>query len=275
MPPSETVTTWELVHETLAQMARHSAQILPIMGLIWLVQLPSFLSEKMGLPTDAMQMLGLPQGAASTILAIPVMLASYLGTSWSAVGWHRLSLLGEQPAAALPRWHTEPVLAYLVVSIFLPVLTWGVPIVAVLLVAGGLRALGAPLWLSVLPAVPGTVVAVWLTLRLSPVQVSRAVRPPISLAEARQRTAPLARPLWGVALLGALLMATLVGLTVFVSTYLLTDQFGYYHSDTTMILDAIFFGAAFFLFFIVTISMFNTVYRHIFPMHDVSASVFD
>lgn len=272
MTPNETVTTKELVLETLTQMSRNSRQLLPIMGLIWLVQLPSFLSDERFLPTDAMQMLGLPPGAASTIPAILVKLATYLGPSWSAVGWHRLVLLDEQPGSILPRWHTQPLLSYIIISIFLPVLTWGVPIVALLLVAGILQLLGAPPLLIIIPGLPAAVVAIWLTLRLSPVQVSRAVQDPMGLAEANRRTAQMSRPLWGVALLGLLAMAVLVGATVFIDFYLLTNEAGRYRNDIAMYLYPILYGGAFFLLFLTAISMFNTIYRRIHP-HRI-ASVF-
>ena len=104
MQTSETVTAAGLLRASFAQIARNRRQILPIMALIWLLQLPSFFSEAVFLPLDVMELIGLPPGVASMVPAIIVMLAVYLGTAWSAVGWHRLTLLGEQPAAVLPRW---------------------------------------------------------------------------------------------------------------------------------------------------------------------------
>ncbi|RCW88145.1 hypothetical protein [Paracoccus lutimaris] len=187
-----------------------------------------------------------------------------IGTAWSAVGWHRLTLMDERPAQALPRWHTQPILGYFVVSMFLPLLTWGLPALAVLPVLALLRALDAPMILTEIAALPAGVMAIWLSLRLSPVQVSRAVQNPVHIAEAFRRTARMSRPLWGVALLGGLFLGALIKSQMLV-TPLLTDAEGYYLSDTVMFLDGTFLWATFILFFLVTISIFNTIYRHMAP----------
>ncbi len=264
MPADTTITAMGLIHEALAQIARNRRWFLPIMGVIWLLQLPSFFGAENFIPLDAMELMGLPPGAASLIPGIIVMLAVYIGTAWSAVGWHRLTLMDEKPAQALPRWHTQPILGYFVVSMFLPLLTWGLPALAFLPVLALLRALDASMTLTEIAALPAGVMAIWLSLRLSPVQVSRAVQNPVHIAEAFRRTARMSRPLWGVALLGCLFLGALIESQMLV-TPLLTDAEGYYLSDTVMFLDGIFFWATFFLFFLVTISIFNTIYRHMAP----------
>ncbi len=261
MQADTTITAMGLIREALTQIARNRRWLLPIMGVIWLLQLPSFFSAENFIPQDAMELMGLPPGAASLIPAVIVMLAVYIGTAWSAVGWHRLTLMDERPAQALPRWHTQPILGYFVVSIFLPLLTWGLPALAVLPVLALLMALDAPMTLTESAALPAGVMAIWLSLRLSPVQVSRAVQTPAHIAEAFRRTAHMSRPLWGVALLGGLFLTALVGSQMLV-TPLLTDAEGYYLSDTVMFLDGTLFWATFFLFFLLTISIFNTIYRH-------------
>lgn len=264
MQADTTITAMGLIREALTQIARNRRWLLPIMGVIWLLQLPSFFSAENFIPQDAMELMGLPPGAASLIPAVIVMLAVYIGTAWSAVGWHRLTLMDERPAQALPRWHTQPILGYFVVSIFLPLLTWGLPALAVLPVLALLMALDAPMTLTEIAALPAGVMAIWLSLRLSPVQVSRAVQNPAHIAEAFRRTAHMSRPLWGVALLGGLCLTALVGSQMLV-TPLLTDAEGYYLSDTVMFLDGTLFWATFFLFFLLTISIFNTIYRHMAP----------
>ena len=264
MQTSETVTAAGLLRASFAQIARNRRQILPIMALIWLLQLPSFFSEAVFLPLDVMELIGLPPGVASMVPAIIVMLAVYLGTAWSAVGWHRLTLLGEQPAAVLPRWHAQPVIAYFAVSFFLPLLTWGLPALPAFLLVYVMQALNAPLPLTVLPAVLAVIVAIWLSLRLSPVQVSRAVQRPISIDEAFRRTAHMARPLWKIALLGMLGLAAIIGITWLVAN-LLTDPEGYYYNDAAMFLDGTIFWLLFVLFFLIAVSVFNTIYRHIGP----------
>lgn len=270
MSTTQTVTTRQLLRETWDQMAQHSAQLLPIMGLIWLVQIPSFISEELFLPTDVMEMMGLPPGAARLLPAIVVMLATYLGPAWSAVGWHRLCLLDEQPGAVLPRWHTGPVISYFFVWLFLPVLTWGVPILAVVIVGAAMRMLGAPAAAVILPGVPAAVAAVWLTLRLSPVQVSRAAQAPLGLSEAMRRTAPISGPILRLSLLGVPFAAVSLGAPLLISNYFLLDASGYYVSQTAMIVEGLILGAMFFLLFLVSISLFNTIYRRIFPDYDTS-----
>ena len=269
MPASQTITASDLIRESLGQIVQNRRQLLPIMGLIWLLQVPSFFSEEVFLPHDAMALMGLPPGWASIIPAIIVMLAVYIGTAWSAVGWHRLRLLGEQPARVLPHWHALPVLTYFWVSIFLPLLTWGLPALLIVPVVVLLQALNAPMAVTVIAAIPAVIAAIWLSLRLSPVQVGRAVQDPIGLAAAYTRTAHMSRPLFIVALLGGLFLGGIIGASV-LPAYLLTDPEGYYISHTALFLDGTFFGAMFFVFFLVTISMFNTIYRHMTPARDMT-----
>lgn len=269
MPDSKTITASGLIRESLGQIVQNRRQLLPIMGLIWLLQVPSFFSEEVLLPHDAMALMGLPPGWASIIPAIIVMMAVYIGTAWSAVGWHRLRLLGEQPARVLPQWHARPVLAYFWVSIFLPLVTFGLPALLVVPVVVLLQVLDGPMVMTLLAAIPALIAALWLSLRLSPVQVGRAVQDPIGLGPAYARTAHMSRPLWIVALLGCLFLGALIGASVLL-TFLLTDPEGYYISYTALFLDGTFFWAMFFLFFLVTISMFNTIYRHMAPARDVT-----
>ena len=40
MPADTTITAMGLIHEALAQIARNRRWFLPIMGVIWLLQLP-------------------------------------------------------------------------------------------------------------------------------------------------------------------------------------------------------------------------------------------
>lgn len=264
MPNSKTVTARDLIRESLGQIVQNRRQILPIMGLIWLLQVPSSFSEQAFLPHDAMVLMGLPSGWVSIIPAIIVMLAVYIGTAWSAVGWHRLRLLDEQPARILPRWHARPVLDYFIIWLFLPVLIWGGPALAALLAAGMLRLMDAPPWLSVLPALPAIIVAAWLTLRLSPVPVSRAVLRPLSLAQAFQRTAHLTRALWGIAFLSILLILTIMAASMGIG-YFLMDEEGYYLTYSAMFADGIAFEALYAVFFLLSTSMANTIYRHMAP----------
>ena len=265
-----TVTTTELLRITLQQIGRYSGRILSVMGLIWLLQMPSYFSERLLLPLDAMAMLGLPPGPVSLAAGTIVMLATYIGTTWSAVGWHRLCLLDEQPGAVLPRWHTGPVMSYFFVWIFLPVLTWGVPILAVVIVGAAMRMLGVPAAAVILPGVPAAAAAVWLTLRLSPVQVSRAAQAPLGLSEAMRRTAPISGPILRLSLLGVPFAAVSLGAPLLISNYFLLDASGYYISQTAMIVEGLILGAMFFLIFLVSISLFNTIYRRIFPDYDTS-----
>ncbi|MBP6678309.1 MAG: hypothetical protein KA156_04405, partial [Paracoccus sp.] len=122
---------------------------------------------------------------------------------------------------------------------------------------------------TVIAAIPAVIAAIWLSLRLSPVQVGRAVQDPIGLAAAYARTAHMSRPLFIVALLGGLFLGGIIGAAMLL-TYLLTDPEGYYISYTALFLDGTFFWAMFFLFFLVTISMFNTIYRHMTPARDMT-----
>ena len=69
-----TVTTTELLRITLQQIGRYSGRILSVMGLIWLLQMPSYFSERLLLPLDAMAMLGLPPGPVSLAAGSIVML---------------------------------------------------------------------------------------------------------------------------------------------------------------------------------------------------------
>ena len=264
MPNSKTVTASDLIRESLGQIVQNRRQILPIMGLIWLLQVPSFFTEKAFLPHDAMTLMGLPSGWVSIIPAIIVMLAVYLGPAWSAVGWHRLNLLDEQPARFLPRWRPQPVLDYFIIWLFLPILIWGGPALAALLAAGMLRLLDAPPWLSMLPALPAIIVAVWLTLRLSPVPVSRAVLRPLSLAQAFQRTAHLTRALWSVAFLSILLLLPIMTALIEIG-YFLADQTGYSGTHYAIFADGIAFEALYAVFVLLSISMANTIYRHMAP----------
>ena len=164
MPADTTITAMGLIHEALTQIARNRRWFLPIMGVIWLLQLPSFFGAENFIPLDAMELMGLPPGAASIIPGIIVMLAVYIGTAWSAVGWHRLRLLGEQPARVLPHWHARPVLTYFWVSIFLPLLTWGLPALLIVPVVVLLQALNAPMAVTVIAAIPAVIAAIWLSM---------------------------------------------------------------------------------------------------------------
>ncbi len=259
------VTAMGLIRECLAQIVQNRRRLLPIMGLIWLLQLPSFFGDEEFIPLGAMQMMGLPAGAASIIPAIVVMLAVYPGAAWSAVGWHRLRLLGEEPARVLPRWHMRPVLAYLIVSIFLPLVTLGAPALLAVPVIVLLRALDTPEAPTIIVIMLAVVAAIWLSLRLSPMLVSRAVQNPVGLDEAMKRTAHMSRALWAVALLGCLSFAAIFGATE-LAAGLLIDPDGYYISDTALFLDGALFWVTYILFFLITISMFNTIYRRMSPM---------
>lgn len=259
MQAHETVTTTELLRITLQQIGRYSGRILSVMGLIWLLQMPSYFSERLLLPLDAMALLGLPPGPVSLAAGTIVMLATYIGTTWSAVGWHRLVLLGEEPARFLPIWHTQPVLAYFIVSLLLPVVTWGPALAMAAAIGMVILKTGAPPILIAIPAFSATVFGVWLSLRLAPVQVSRALRERVGIHGAYLRTAPLSRPLWGCAIIGALCIWILVGIIFAVRSVLIGTDGSYLH-ETAIFLDAIAFLLAYFLFFIIAVSGFNTVY---------------
>ena len=81
MQADTTITAMGLIREALTQIARNRRWLLPIMGVIWLLQLPSFFSAENFIPQDAMELMGLPPGAASLIPAVIVMLSVYIGTA--------------------------------------------------------------------------------------------------------------------------------------------------------------------------------------------------
>lgn len=264
MPTSTTVTARALIRESLCQIVQNRRQLLPIMGLIWLVQLPSFFSEEYFLPHDAMILMGLPPGWLSTIPAIIVVLATYIGPAWSAVGWHRLILLDERPGRFLPRWQPRQIVDFLIIWLFLPILIWGGPALAFFLAAGLLRLIHAPHALTQLLALPAIIVAAWLTLRLGPVQVSRAVPRPVTIAQSYHGTAHLTRALWGISFLSILLVFAMgaVGMGI---EHLLTDQDGNYQTRSAIFAGGVISEAVNILVFLLAISMFNTIYRHMAP----------
>ena len=255
-PPA---TTLRLVGEILGQIRRNAHRMLPLMGVLWLLQFPTFVGEMDSLPFQALADMGLPHGPANTIVAIIAMLATHLGAAWSAVGWHRLSILNEAPGPILPRWHPGAVIAYFITAIVLAVVSWAPMLALGALIYTTLSVLGVPMAVAMALVSPLVLIGIWMNLRLSPAMIGVALRRPINVNAAYGITAPMSRPLWGLAILGVVQFALIFGGLMWLSTLLLDDD-GYYYSHTAMYLDSAAMMLTVFLSFLTTISAYNVIY---------------
>lgn len=256
------VSTLRLVGDMLGQIHRNAPRLLPLMGLLWLLQFPTFVGDMDNIPTAALEDMGLPRGPANTALAIIAMLATHLGTAWCAVGWHRLTILDETPGPVLPRWHPGTVISYFVTAIVVG-LASSLPVIALAaLIYGLLSMLGLPQVVAAMLISPLAVAAIWLNLRLSPVLVGAALRRPTAFGDAYRMTAPLSRPLWGLAVLGILEPLLLLSGAYWFSSTQIDDQ-GYYLSYTAMYLDSAVSMLTVFLSFLAAISAYNVIYARV------------
>lgn len=125
--------------------------------------------------------------------------ATFVGSIWIAVAWHRYVLLEEDPESFMPKMHSRNMLEYLGVF-FMIVLVLLIPALALSLVAGLLLAplvamnglFGLLLPLAFLPVVN-------LFFRLSPMLTGAALGRSIKLIDAFNVTKPFANALWGLA----------------------------------------------------------------------------
>ncbi|SMO38130.1 hypothetical protein [Paracoccus laeviglucosivorans] len=258
MAATNPIGTIELLRGILTQPMQRPGALLRIAGAIWLVQFPSFLSAEAVLPTDGLILMGMTPGPLTTAVAVLVALMVYIGTAWAAVGWHRLTIMQEKPGLIAPQPHMGRVLDYFVRGIALSVITW----LPILMLAGFAAVVLPPGFLlgprgAVL--IPGAFLAIWLTLRLCPWLVSGAVNDRLSLGESWRTTAPISKALAGLSVLGIIAYAIVVGLLTWAGMSVGDDQ-GYYISDTAMFGMAVLACAVFFVFFVICISAFNTVY---------------
>lgn len=247
-----------LIRRIITPLLGQPKAMLRIAGLIWLVQIPSFISGEQTVPTDALVALGVPAGPLATALAVFVLLSVYLGTAWAAVGWHRLNVMDERPQILLPQPRGGHVIDYFIRSIVLSIVAW----LPMLMLAGLLVALisgGMFIGPGLLAMAPATVLSSWLTLRLCPWLVSGAVDYKLSLGESWHGTRVIAGPLLGLSFIGIAIFAALVWTIVLVESFV-ADEDGYFISITAMLAFGTFACALFFVIFAICVSAFNTVY---------------
>lgn len=125
--------------------------------------------------------------------------ATFFGSIWIAVAWHRFVLLEEVPDGYLPKLHSRNMLEYLGV-VFMIVLVLMIPVLALSLVAGVLlaplialnQAFAILFPLAFLPVVA-------LFFRLSPMLPGAALGRSLKMADALNVTRPFAKAIWGLA----------------------------------------------------------------------------
>lgn len=155
------------------------------------------------------------QSIKSVKLSIILLCTFVLSYALMAILWHRHTLGGTREPQPMC---TQLVCGYLwrVLALALIQLTAGLVLVIPLVLASrtGVGAGDAP----TLPAMMLTtfvtqLLMLWLSLRLSLILPAAALGRPISMARSWEYTAPLARPLWGVAAALALINTALTAVT--------------------------------------------------------------
>lgn len=247
----------DLISRTIRLPFQNAQGFLQITGLIWLLQLPAFISGNAFDYRDALVYMGLPPGPLTVGLAVISALAVFLGTAWAAVGWHRLMILNEQPDMCTARLYPAVTVRYFVVSIIIPLIGWLPPI----LIFAALEAAGesVSVLLRYAVAFPLGWLSCWLVLRLSPTLVGSAVGNNLSLQQAWRQTGAIAKPLVHLALAGWIMFAAMF-LTDLILGVFLSDHQGYYISTSAAVLWVLYSMPTYLLMFAMCVSAFNVVY---------------